>query len=263
MSAELENMTSTLAPPAELVVIPLREILGIVRLDGDGSLTQQVHRLLRQLIVNLRLVPNQFLPEKDVASILGVSKTPVREAFILLAEEGLMNIVPKIGTYVAPINLKRAFKGYFIRSSLESACAERLARNKNPQALAALKQELDAQRLCVKQKNYDVFYILDNQFHAVMFLVAGLPTVKRLVDSAKAEVDRIKGLKSIYRFCRPEEDLYQEHHDIYDAIVRQDPAAAREEIDRHFSGMNEAITAILKEEKLWGMFNNINSRAVR
>ncbi|MCD8352063.1 MAG: GntR family transcriptional regulator [Planctomycetaceae bacterium] len=255
---KLDLVAETIAPPSDLLETPVAEVLSKVRLDDDGTLTQQVYRALRSLIVNLHLMPNQFLPEKDVAVSLGVSKTPVREAFIRLAEENLVDIVPKIGTYVSPIDLKRAFKGYFIRTSLESACAEQLARAGDPAAIAALREELAEQHRCVERGDNDAFYILDNEFHAVMFLVAGLPNAKRLVDSAKAEVDRIKGLKSIYRFCRPEAVLYEEHQDIVDAIVKRDPDRARREIHRHLSGMNDAIQAILQEEKLYGMFNRIN-----
>lgn len=258
MPGKIDLPTESIAPPSAIAEVPVEDVLQKMHLDGEGSLTQQVYRLLHSLIVNLRLMPNQFLPEKDVAAILGVSKTPVREAFIRLAEENLVEIAPKIGTYVSPIDLKRAFKGYFIRASLESACAEQLALRGDEAALAALRDELEEQADCVDKGDYDAFYILDNKFHAVMFLAAGLPNAKRLVDSAKAEVDRIKSLKSIYRFCRPEEVLYKEHRDIYRAIEGRDAELARNEIHRHLSGMNEAIQSILKEEKLYGMFNSIN-----
>ena len=256
--AGFDMLADTLAPPSELAEIPFAEILRKVKLDGEGSLTGQVHRLLHRLIVSLHLMPNQFLPEKDVAAALSVSKTPVREAFIRLSEEGLMNIVPKIGTYVAPIDIKRALKGYFIRESLESACAERIASQGTAEDFAVLKRELDEQARHLGPRDYDAFYILDNQFHAVMFMVANLPNAKRLVDAAKSEVDRIKGLKSVYRFCRPEEVLYKEHVAIYDAMRNRDGKLARRHIRDHLTGMNEAIQNILKEEKLWRLFNTIN-----
>lgn len=256
--AVAEMLHETIAPPSELIELSLAEALAKVQLDGEGSLTHQVYRLLRQLIVNLYLVPNQFLPEKDVAACLNVSKTPVREAFIRLSEEGLVNIVAKIGTYVAPIDIKRAFKGYFIRESLESACAEAIAKHGTADDFALLRSELDEQRRCIDRKDYDKFYIADNQFHAAMFLVANMLSAKRLVDTAKAEVDRIKGLKSVYRFCRPEETLYNEHVAMYDAMRAGDGRRARMEIKQHLTGMSEAIQAILKEEKLWRLFNTLN-----
>ena len=256
-----ELMGENLAPPSILDETPVGELLLRIKLDGEGSLTQQVYRLLHRLIVNLHLIPNQFLPEKDVAASLNISKTPVREAFIRLSEEGLVSIVPKIGTYVAPIDIKRALRGYFIRESLESACAEALAKNGSEDAFAVLRHELDEQERCVEMRDADGFYVLDNQFHAVMFAVAGLLNAKRLVDAAKAEVDRVKGLKSIYRFCRPDDVLFQEHVDIFTAMREGDGKRARQCIRNHLTGMNEAIQNILKEEKLWRLFNRINQGA--
>lgn len=247
-----------LAPPGELEETPVADLLDRMRLDGAGSLMQQVYRLLHGLIVNLHLMPNQALPEKDVAASLRCSKTPVREAFIRLAEEGLVDIVPKIGTFVAPIDIKRALQGYFIREALESACAERIASRGDNVAFARLRRELDHQARHLGPRDYDAFYILDNQFHATMFLVAGLPGAKRLVDSAKSEVDRVKGLKSVYRFCRPEEVLYDEHVAMYDAMRAGDGARARRAIKAHLSGMSDAIRAILKQENLWRLFTSIN-----
>lgn len=252
-----------MAPPADMEQEALDTVLEANSLDGAGSVTQQVHRLLHTLIVNLRLLPNQLLPVNEVARCLDISKTPVREAFIRLEEEGLVNIVPKKGTFVAPIDIQRAFEGYFIRISMESACVASLARKGSPEALAVLREELDLQRKSLDEKNFDLFYLLDNRFHAVMFDVAGFGRTRRLLDSAKAEVDRIKGLKSVYRICRPEDVLLREHEDMFDAVCRGNVRRAREEVRKHLTGMQEAIQAMAKEEKLWGMVKTINQGAGR
>lgn len=249
---------AAIAPPTELVEHSIGDLLRGARPDAEGPVTQWIYRLLHELIVNLRLLPNQLLSINEVAERLGISKTPVREAFIRLAEDGLVTIVPKKGTFVAPIDIQKAFEGYFIRISLESACAAMLARQGTKEAFAVLDDELTKQKACVDSGDNDGFYILDNQYHAVMFDVAGLANTRRLVDNAKAEVDRIKGLKSVYRFCRPEEVLYDEHVAIFQAITRGDVATARTLIRRHLTGMNEAIQAIAKEERLWGMVKSIN-----
>lgn len=256
--SQLEIAASGIAPPSELLERPIGDLLRDNRPDGAGSATQQIYRLLHGLIVNLRLLPNQMLSINEVAECLDISKTPIREAFIRLAEDGLVTIVPKKGTFVAPIDIQKAFEGYFIRISLESACAAMLARSGTPDALAALRDELAKQERCVERGDADAFYILDNRFHAVMFEAAGLSNTRRLVDGAKAEVDRIKGLKSIYRVCRPDEVLLREHTDIYDAIAAGDAVGVKELIRHHLTGMNEAIQAIAKEDKLWGMVKTIN-----
>ena len=251
----------TLPPSSELREMAVKDLLADNSLDGDGSMADQVYRLFHGFIVNLYLVPNQFLSEKEVAAVLNISKTPVREAFIRLAEEGLLTTIPKRGTYVTPIDIYRAFEGFFIRISLESACAERLIEMGDRADLSALSDVLDRQRQHIRHRDYDSFYILDNQFHSAMFVAAGLPHAKRLVESAKSEVDRIKALKSLYRVCRAEEELYDEHISIYQAIISGDADRAVREIRNHLTGINEQIQEIPKSERLWRLFNTVNNYA--
>ena len=76
-------------------VQPLAAILDAGALTRDGSLVEQIYELLRRLIVNLSVPPESALVEQEVASVLNVSKTPVREAIIRLSREGLVQVVPK------------------------------------------------------------------------------------------------------------------------------------------------------------------------
>ncbi len=69
---------------------------------------------------DVRLLPGRALPEKEVAAILNVSKTPVREAIIRLWEEGLIKVVPQGGTFVATIEVQRYIEACFIRFRLEA-----------------------------------------------------------------------------------------------------------------------------------------------
>ena len=156
------------------------------------------------------------------------------------------------------IDIKRALRGYFIRESLESACVERLARSGGGDDFARLDAELAKQKTAIESGDLDAFYLLDNDYHSLLYDLARMPSARRLVESAKSEVDRLKGLKSVYRFCRPESVLLDEHAEIKNAALAGDARRARLAIKNHLSGMNEAIEAVLKEEKLWGLFNRIN-----
>src|SRR5690348_16817952 len=68
-----------------------------------NTLSTQVHAALRRDIIAGHLAPRAMLSEQDIAAGFGISRTPVREAMIKLAEEGLVEIFPQYGSFVAPI----------------------------------------------------------------------------------------------------------------------------------------------------------------
>lgn len=260
-NASLYKSINSITPPPVLQEVPVREVVGRHQLDGQGAVTQQVYRLLQKLIVNLHLMPNQLLTENDLSSALNLSKTPVREALIRLAEEHLVVLSHQKATCVAPIDIRRVFEGYFIRLSLESSCAEQLTATATEEDIQVLEEIIEEMRRTLEAGELDSLYLLDNAFHGATFDRAGLPHTRRQVDIAKAEVDRVKSMKSVYRFCRPDEELFIEHRDIFQAIAERDGTRARETIRYHLTGMSEAIQAIAKDERLWRFVNQVNQVA--
>lgn len=243
---------------AELLdALNIQQILDKEHLDGQGTLTQQVYRLVKRLIVELRLMPNQFLSEKDVAINLEISKTPVREAFIRLSEDGMLQIVPQSGTYVAPIDIGRANEGYFVWNALESACAAQVARKRSIEDLHFLKELVEEQREALESGDYLGFYAADDRFHEAMFRIAGYPNTRNLIDTAKFEVDRVRSLKKMYRM-RPVADVQEEHTGIFNAIADGDADLASKRMSIHLSRINESLVDLVRDEKLWAMFNNLN-----
>src|SRR4051794_26712808 len=89
-------------------------------IDRRLPVGQQVHRILRSAIVAVRLTPGQALSEKEVSLAVGVSRSPVREAFIRLAEESLIDIYPQYGTFVAKISPEAVAEAQFIRQAIET-----------------------------------------------------------------------------------------------------------------------------------------------
>lgn len=83
------------------------------------SLREQIIDAIRNAIVEGRFRPGDKIPEAELAEQLGVSRTPVREAFKLLEQQGLIDIRPKHGTYVASMNRAEAEDGLHVRAALE------------------------------------------------------------------------------------------------------------------------------------------------
>src|SRR5579871_5851370 len=83
------------------------------------TIAGQVRAVLRRDIIAGRLLPRAMLSEQELSQRFGVSRTPIREALIKLAEENLIEIYPQYGSFVAPIKLREVFDAQFVRESLE------------------------------------------------------------------------------------------------------------------------------------------------
>lgn len=235
----------------------IADILAGAALDGDGTLARQIYRLLRTLIVEMRLLPNRFLPEKDVSGHLNLSKTPVREALIRLADDGMVRIFPKSGTFVAPIDIDRVYEGYFVRSSLEASCAARLAGMRTDADIARLRTELARQRDALAREEHRAFYKLDNQFHDTLFAAAGIPHSRSLIAAATFDMERIRSFRLLYRILHVNE-VMAEHTAVVDAVEKRDPTLARDAMLGHFGRMNDSIETLRKDQMFWNMFHNLN-----
>ena len=91
-----------------------------------GSVADAVHEALQRAIVSGELAPGTALSEVELATRFGVSRTPVREAIGRLTEDGLVVVLPQVGTFVGRIRLQDVTDGQFVRETLEAE-AVRLA----------------------------------------------------------------------------------------------------------------------------------------
>jgi GntR family transcriptional regulator, rspAB operon transcriptional repressor len=81
----------------------------------------EIHRILRKEILTLKLAPGSLLTETQVGLRFNISRTPVRNVFAHLSRDGLLEIKPKVGTYVSLIDLEMATQIIFMRAQSELA----------------------------------------------------------------------------------------------------------------------------------------------
>lgn len=157
-------------------------------LDRTQPIPRQLYEILRRRIVDNTLRPNERISEAALAQEFDVSRTPLRAALQQLAAEGLVSVRPQVGTLVAKLNLAKLNEAVLIRSALERAVVEELAKSKAD--LSALNGLLSMQSAAAEIDDYATFFHLDEAFHAKLAELAGLPTAWKLVQSVKGHVDR-------------------------------------------------------------------------
>jgi DNA-binding GntR family transcriptional regulator len=240
-------------------VRPLAEVLSPAVIRSEGSMVDQVYALLRQAIIDLSLPPEFALVEQDVATVLGVSKTPVREAIIRLEREGLVNVVPKSGSYVTPIRLERYLEACFIRIQLETGCVRRLATHGvSLEGQVRLRAHIADQHEALRSDDEARFFHSDEAMHKSLFDLAGLPGAWRVMNLAKAELDRVRHLKRHFGI-RQRRLVIAEHVALIEAIIARDAVAAESALLENIGAVDDEITSISKHPALLRTIEDLNS----
>ena len=154
----------------------------------------QVHEILRRSIITMRLRPRKKVSEAELALQLGVSRTPVREALIKLAEDRLVEILPQRGSFITPIRLHEVLEARFIREALEIAVVREAAASGRAEVLGRLESLLQAQRAAARDKDLERFLELDEAFHHTLSESIDKQRCWRLIQSVKHQLDRVRYL---------------------------------------------------------------------
>lgn len=200
---------------------------------------------LRQAILAMDLKPGVALSEKDLTERFGVSRTPVREALIRLAEEKLVDIFPQSGTFVSRIPVAALPEAVIIRKALETAALDMALVAADGVGLLELERIIARQEAMAGLSDQDGFHAADEAFHESIASLAGHPGLWRVAQQAKTQIDRCR------RLTLPEPgrmgQVISEHRAIVDAMRRRDAAAARAALDKHLSAVLPDAEVIRRE----------------
>lgn len=208
----------------------------------QGTMGTRVFDALRQSIVQLQLRPGNLLSEAEVARQLGVSRQPVREAFIKLAEVGLVEVRPQRGTFVMLISIREVQNARFIREAIEVAVIRKAALEAPAGKLAALSRTLDAQRTASEAGDHVQFLRLDEAFHQALAHAADCDYAWRVLENLKAQMDRVRYLSMPN--ATPIETLTGQHAAILDALARHAPDDAEAAMRAHLAEITMSLPRI-------------------
>lgn len=133
------------------------------------NIGDNVYYTLLKNIVNLNLKPGEPLNVKNISEHLNVSRTPVRDALIKLAKEGLVDVFPQKGTSVSKIDLRRVQEEQFLRQSLEVRAVTIFMQEHQPSHLNSLSEYIQKQAEALDTKDYLSCLQYDDEFHHVFF----------------------------------------------------------------------------------------------
>ncbi|SSC65932.1 GntR family transcriptional regulator [Ciceribacter selenitireducens] len=210
-------------------------------LEQSSAVGPQLYRLLRDRIVKGDLAPGARISESEIAASYKVSRQPVREAFIKLAEESLVEVRPQRGTYVRRISVPAVMTARFVREAVEADIVRAAAQAVTPNILALLEANLAAQRAVVDSDDPSRFMELDEAFHRLLAQAAGQPAIWDILEDLKTQMDRVRHI-SARQF--PRERLIDQHAAVVAALRSGDPDAAEAQMRAHLKGVLTDLPAI-------------------
>lgn len=198
-------------------------------LEQRLAIAPQLYARLRTAIIHNSFAPGDRISESEVARACSVSRQPVREAFIKLASEGLLAILPQRGTVITKINYRAVLDARFLREAIEADIVAMLASAPDPAVIAELRRQIAAQRALIGGDPKG-FIELDEFFHRTLANAAGKGGAWTLIEGLKSQMDRVRFL-SLGQF--PLEKLVTQHAALVDRIEAGDRPGANAAIRGH------------------------------
>lgn len=218
-------------------------MISIPQRNERESAKDYVVRVLIDNIINIRLIPGEKLLDQELCEKFQVSRTPFREAELELAQRRLIDIRPKIGTYVSFIDIKLVEEVRHLRSVLEAELAIMACRQLTRENIDQLWENLAVWQLYIRRKQEDKILLLDKQFHGMLYHMCGRTYWHELVESVAPHFDRTTILS--FR-CKPMGHILQDHEELINAIEKKDERLAERITRRHMERYMENIDAILE-----------------
>jgi DNA-binding GntR family transcriptional regulator len=211
-------------------------------LDRRLPAAEQIYGHLREEIITCRLAPNEALSENRICGMFGVSRSPVRIALTRLAEDGLIDIFPQRGSFVAPIRMKQVQESQFARTALEVALVEVAAARWTAAHAAEAHANLADQKRHAAVGDAWGFYLDNERFHQLIARAADLEGVWKTVQAVKMLWDRVGHLANRVEGHRA--DIIAEHEAILAALDAGDAKAAVKAMKLHLRSVFNAIARL-------------------
>lgn len=214
------------------------------------SLGEQAYESLREAIISLELTPGQVVQENELASSLGISRTPVRDAIHMLITEQLIEVLPQRTKRIASISVTKVLESSLVRLSLECT-AFRLAADQwgtteqHARAEKQMEYLIHEQKEAAELQDTALFLRLDEEFHKQIMLVAGNQTLLDVVHQMRGHLNR-------FRFLAMKElvltkGLVQEHEEIFACLRNKDEQGVVQLLEAHLGKINEEIPSLREQ----------------
>lgn len=199
-----------------------------------------IYRTLKQSIIEFYFVPEDRISEPSIALELNVSRTPVREALILLENEKLVTVQPKQGTFISKIDSLQISNFIFIRKCIEREVMHLACQTMTEDVIQQLKEQLQAQKVFLTIKDGRTsMYLLDNSFHRTIYAATGKNEAWKSLQEMGGAFNRLRTLDVLDENYT--ERRYQEHLELLDIIIEKKVDAIDSFVEVHLDALETTL----------------------
>ena len=205
--------------------------MALTPLKDSPSLNDLAYNQIKEAILTFQFLPNQALIEGELASQLGISKTPVRDALLQLELDGLVTRIPFKGTYVSEISNQDMDYTYEIRIVLEGLAIRLAAEALTEEDFLRLEELIREHEISLDRGDYARVAKINSEFHSVIIDRCSNPRLIKVLGFLDDNLKRYR-LLSISQGFRKEKSIH-EHRAIYEALMEHDPHKAEKAMRLH------------------------------
>jgi len=211
-------------------------------------LRETVYEQLRAEVISCKLAPGTELREAELAARFEMSKSPVRDALMRLAREGLIITLPRQGYRVAPVSLNDVLDMFHLRAALERACVERIVRRASDADLKAL----DRFRTFDAANGQGGFIAFNREFHRRIADLGGNTRMRDQLHDLIDQLERAVQVSVANIRAGDAQPLVNEHAAIIDALQARDRRTAQRLAERHITEAGERVQKSISHSLIAG-----------
>jgi DNA-binding GntR family transcriptional regulator len=217
----------------------------------EHSLADRAFSRIKQDILRCHFRPGSVIKESDLAARYGMSKTPVREALSLLRREGFIEVLPRRGILIRPVELQDVQNTFLLRMLLEPEAAALAATRASSEQFKRVSDTCDALRRSDRGLGGHERLVLHRAFHVAIAEASGIPELAPMVRGLH---EKVEWFYNHHRLQTPDHPMSDEHGRLADAIVSGDPEHARAVMAENIrTSRQHLIDALIREPRMPGL----------
>ncbi|MCL2579099.1 MAG: GntR family transcriptional regulator [Oscillospiraceae bacterium] len=223
--------------------------MGSLQDQMNGWVGSDIYDKLKEDIISLKLKPGQMISENSVAGEYGVSRTPIKNAFLRLKGEKYIEIIPQKGSYVTLLDMNFIKDIIYMRAVLEYDMHCSIVKQDLTESVCQILEENLARQSEVihsARLSPTTFYEVDSLFHLALFKAAGRERMWDIIQDCQVYYARFRLLDTL--LTQRYEELYSEHVEIFNALKSKDLPKIKSNVFDHLHGNLKALSNKIENE---------------